>query len=340
MPRWAPIAMSMPFAPYPLEHECLAPNSLRAYNKALHTFLDYHHLTYQQFLSTHPQLLDELFAEFLQHQHDLGGSFTYASHAVNAAVHHRFDLKGKLGRAHRCLKAWSKKQITRSHPPLTWEVTVLLACSMLRGGYLGAAVGMLTAFDCYLRVSELCNIRRSHVVKHIGPRNRAFTDVAVILPQTKTGVNQSVPVWDHDVATILWAWVSSPHVGASSDARVFDFSPTLLRRLIHRCCQAQRLHGIPYTPHSLRHGGATFDFMRTGDVSFVQFRGRWASMESARRYIQTTRAMLSFHQAPAESTELGRQLSFDLVPIFSVSFASIAPAAASITRPRHVSFRL
>jgi integrase len=298
-------------------------------------------MTLQQFFSVPAHLLDELFAEYLQHQHVCSASYTYAVQAVFAAVHYRMDLKTQLGRARRCLKGWSRKQVTRSHPPLTWEVTVLLACSMLRGGFYGPAVAMLVGFDCYLRVSELCGLLRRHVVTDLGPRHRGFTHTPIILPRTKTGLNQSVPVWDHDVADVLLCWISSPHVAASPDARVFDFTPALLRKLIHRGCLAHGLHGIPYTPHSLRHGGATFDYMRSGDVTFVQFRGRWASMESARRYIQSTRAMLSYHQVPHAASDLGRELSLDLLLIFQSCFASSSSsssAAASSCKDRRVSF--
>ena len=83
----------------------------------------------------------------------------------------------------------------KSHPPLTWELTVVIACTLARSGYHAPAIAMLVGFDCYLRVSEITGLRRCDVVmSHDARMGRAHTGMAVCLPQSKTGLNQSVSV--------------------------------------------------------------------------------------------------------------------------------------------------
>ena len=60
---------------------------------------------------------------------------------------------------------------------------------------------------------------------------------------------------------------------------------------------------VPYVPHSLRHGGATCDYLYAGGESLedILFRGRWASMKSTRQYIQQGPALMA-----AASTRIPR----------------------------------
>ena len=46
--------------------------------------------------------------------------------------------------------------------------------------------------------------------------------------------------------------------------------------------------GVRFVPHSLRHGGASVDYISLGArrIEEILFRGRWASMQSTRHYIQ------------------------------------------------------
>jgi integrase len=324
----------------PLQDSALAASSLRAYNSNLIRFLTHARLSPHQFLTAPAHQLDRLLAVFIQHSHDRRRPFAYAAHALHAAIFHRPDLKQQLHSARQCLRGWERTKLSRSHPPLTWELTALLACTLLRSGHHGPAVGMLVAFDCYLRVSELTRLRRCDIVMPNDPRfGAADTNMAIVLKHTKTGANQSVPLFDVDVAAVLCHWMQHTAVRCSRlpDARVFDFTPARLRQLMYQACVLHGLHQTPYVPHSLRHGGATCDFLRTNSISYVQFRGRWKSMESARRYIQTSRALLAAQQVPSRLNDLGGAMAESLVSIFAHALSSVPEAPTS--RPsRRVTF--
>ena len=327
-----------PHSRLPLQNLSLAPSSLKKYNRALVTFLTHTHLHFSKFLLLSPSRLDRLLSEFLQYGYSTGMPFAYAANTLHCAVWYRPELRRLLPVTRQCLKGWERVRPTQSYPPLTWELTVLLASSLLRSGYHGPAISLLLAFDCYLRVSELLGLRRCDIVMPSDARmGRASTGMAVILPRTKTGLNQSVPLQDPVVAQVLCAWMHAAPPRTPADARVFPYSQGQLRRLMRAACLS---HGLVtrYVPHSLRHGGATADFLRTNSVEHVQFRGRWRSMESTRRYVQASRALLAAQQVPQRVAELGALLSDSLLSNVTQALARV-PQVPLGAPGRRVTFR-
>lgn len=318
--------MSLSVPRLPLQDLALAPASLQAYNRSLRLFLQFTRLSPQQLLCAPALRLDRLLAVFIQHSYDAASPYTYAAHALHAVVYHRPDLKAQLYVSRQCLKGWQRVKQSSSHPPLTWELTVIIACALAKSGFHAPAVAMLVAFDCYLRVGELTRIRVRDIIMPADPRmGRVHTAMAVCLARTKTGLNQSVAISRPEVADVLCAWVRQlPRRDA--DPLVFAFSPDLLRRLMRNACVQLGIGHTAYVPHSLRHGGATADFLLTGSIERVQFRGRWKSMESVRTYVQTARALLAAQAVPPALNQLGAQLADSLVPVMLHLLASVPGA--------------
>ncbi len=319
--------------PYlPLRGMSLAPASQKAYSKQLGSFLSHARWGAREFLAAAPPVVDCALAVYIQSRYDAQSSFAYASHALSAAVHRRPELRSCLPLSRQCLRGWDKTRTTASHPPLTWELTVLMACSMARSGYHGPAVAMLLAFDCFLRVGELTRIRLSDVVMPNDSRmGRAHTAMAVVLRKAKTGIMQSVKIASPDVARLLVLWLRLMPRSSDPDPRVFGFSADLLRRTMHRAGDALQLP-TRYTPHSLRHGGTTDDFLRHGSIERIQFRGRWKSLESVRRYVQTARAVLAAQHVPEHLNTLGVALSGGLVTVFGHLLRTVPPVAPRLYR--------
>ena len=324
----------------PLQDMALAPSTTKAYTKQLNNFLRYSRISIQRIYSLPAHKLDHALALFIQHSYDSNLPYTYASHALHALVFYRPELKhGGLHQARACLKGWERVKKSLSHPPLTWELTVLIACTMSHAGFHAPAVAMLVGFDCYLRVSELTGLRRKDIVMpHDARMGRAHSKMAVCLPETKTGPNQSVDVQRSDVATLLCSWVKSLPSSVGPTDRIFDFSPQWLGRLIRNSCIELGLGHIPYVPHSLRHGGATTDYLTTGSVKYVHHRGRWKSIESLRTYVQTARALLAAQDVPPHLNKLGQLFSDNLVEVLSDCQHNVAEVVPR-GRGRRVTFQ-
>ena len=293
----------------------LASGTRAAYAAQLRSFMEHAGISHEELLTHSARRIDRWLSLFIQHSYDAQRPYSYAQHALHAVVYHRQDLKlGGLLISRQCLRGWKNKHQVKSHPPLTWELTVVIACTLARSGYHAPAVAMLLGFDCYLRVSEITGLRRCDIVMSNDARmGRAHTGMAVCLPRSKTGLNQSVSVQNPDVATLLSHWIKSLPRTIGTTGRIFDFSPAWLGRLMRNACVSLGVGHIPYVPHSLRHGGATADFLRLGNVEHVHFRGRWKSIESLRTYIQQARALLAAVDVPEELNQLGIELSDSVV---------------------------
>lgn len=297
-----------------LRDAAIKPATLSAYDKQLTNFLTHTRLSLPQLLSLSPVHIDRLLSGFIDHSHSIGGSYEYNSQALFGLIYRQPSLRSHLGESRLRLRGWGTLKVSRSHPPITWELTVLFAVTLASWSHHAEAVAMLLAFDCYLRVGELTRLRFADIVMPDDPRlGSAHRSMALRLATTKTGLNQWVSLQNTAIATVLRDYIVGRSL-AHTDL-VFSFTPARLRALMHSVAVALGLGDTPYVPHSLRHGGATYDFLRGATVEQIMFHGRWKSMESARRYIQSGRAILTTVSVSSDLNDAGAAFIADLVAV-------------------------
>ena len=239
---------------------------------------------------------DDCLAEYIQHLYDAGASFDRAEKTVFGLCHFLPRLSHHLFLSRRVLKGWRNLAPVQSHPPLTWELAQLFALTMANLGFYEAGVATLVAFDCYLRISEFCALRAVDVaIPGDAKLPSAYKKVALRLPSTKTGKNQFVCLNRAPVASFLADLASA---ATDKSAPLFCMSTWRYRQLFARVSSALGLASIRFSPHSLRHGGATTDFLLGATVDTVLLRGRWAAAKSARIYIQSGPALLIAFELP------------------------------------------
>ena len=219
------------------------------------------------------------------------------------------DLKRKLQAARLALRGWRRMRPPRQHPPLTYPLAVLIACRLAVTGYMDFAIATLLAFDTYLRVGELVGLRVADVADAGDDRLGGGTILMSIrLAATKTGPEQWAEVRDPAVRTLVCAVLESRKRGGS----LFNFTTHTFRVRFKAACAELGL-SESYVPHSLRHGGATRDFMAGASLEEVLRRGRWATTKSARHYIQSGRAILFTMEVAPETAHAARTLAGDVV---------------------------
>jgi integrase len=173
---------------------------------------------------------------------------------------------------------------------------------------------MLVGFDCYLRIGELLSLKVEDVAVSDDPRlGSAYRGVLLRLAQTKTGRNQAVTLEDTAVARMLTSHVR----GRTQSDSVFTVSRDSFYKLFHGACAAFGLHGLNYSPHSLRHGGATRHFLLKRPISDIQFRGRWSNSKSVRTYIQSGRALLLLTRVPSAVFDVAADCARLFEPLLS-----------------------
>jgi integrase len=282
----------------------VAPKTLQQYKTNVHSFLQW--CADNDEAATSYDDIDDLMVAYFHHLYETGCGPSRASNTLNGLVCLQPRFKDKLATARRALKGWQKQTPSKSYPPLTWELAVLMAVQLLRQGKRREGIGLLLAFDCFLRVSELCGLRRSDVADDQDKRvSGEHKGMLIRLASTKTGPNKWVRVLDPSVRQLVRDLVDE----TKSGDMLFPFSTGVFRRSFKAVAAELGLSAL-YVPHSLRHGGATRYYHVLGmTIEGVLERGRWASTKSARRYIQAGVAMLLEQEAPEEMVRLGLAMS-------------------------------
>ena len=98
--------------------------------------------------------------------------------------------------------------------------------------------------------------------------------------------------------------------------RLFPWSRSTHLKWFKKACADLRLSS-DYVHHSLRHGGATRDYLEGMTIGDVMVRGRWAANKSAVHYIQQGRQLLMLHEIPSLVDRFGREFGGSLVPLLS-----------------------
>jgi integrase len=275
----------------------IAPATRVAYNRAVRKFLTFTRITLDSLLRRSARRIDRMLTDYLHHLHRTRSPHCHAVHAVYGLIYHAPELKERLLLSRRSLRGWDRTRTHRSHPPLTWELTVMLALTMARRGLHAEAAASLLAFDCYLRIGEYLRLQFADVAQLDDPRlGASHTGMALRLAHTKTGPNQWVSVRHSAVAAVFTQHLQSRRWSPTD--LVFPFSRSHWRRVLRSCCSDLGLGHIPFVPHSFRHGGATRDFIRGVSIEQIKLHGRWKSLESARRYIQQGPALLLLNSVP------------------------------------------
>ena len=257
---------------------------------------------------------DDLLNDYIHHLYMAEAGKSRAHDTVYGVLMFRPELKGQLPVSMLALRGWHKLHPVLSYPPLTWELTVLIALKISLHSW-PLAVGTLLAFDCFLRVGELVGLKREDVADSSDARLGAeFKGMALRLRKTKTGPNQWVEVESKEVMALLRGVVASTKPGQL----LFPVSTSAYRTIFKSACADLGL-SKSYVPHSLRHGGATRSHLLGKSMEDILLRGRWASTKSARRYIQSGRALLLSMQVPPALAKLASILCRDLLTSFSLT---------------------
>lgn len=225
--------------------------------------------------------------------------------------------KGKLPNAHQALRGWRAIKPTLSWPPLTWTLSVAIAVQMVRLGRRDMAIAALLSFDSMLRVGELTRLKVGDIVFAGREDPRFDPDLptsGMRIRRAKTGREQYTTIDILEVRQLLEEHVRD----RDRRAALFDFNSAQFRQFFERVCDQLGLPPV-YVPHSFRHGGATRMHLLGKPMDSVMIKGRWSERKSARRYIQSGRALLASIRIPPDVYRAGRIFCRDVIRAFRLA---------------------
>ena len=210
-----------------------------------------------------------------------GGSRALAVDVRSAILVILPNARWGLNGSRRVLRGWTKLCPVNQKAPIPWELYQLVLKLFREKGNKEAEWMTMACFEGYLRVSEAAGVLMGDVVIR--------EDHGVIaLPKTKTGLNQSILIREGPWLALtrsLWR-------RRKGDSKLVNMSASSYRNIFRRALATLGVQPGTFTPHSLRHGGATDDFIQGIPMADIIVRGRWAFAKNASRYIQQGRALL------------------------------------------------
>ena len=227
--------------------------------------------------------LDNQIAAWVQKRWSRGTPLFQISAALCGVQHFLPWSKKKLPRAWRAYQIWRRLEIPVRAPPLTEEILLCVANFAIERGDMIFGSLLLLGFFALLRTGELLKVC---------PRDILLKDGhgLVRLQDTKTsrqkGASEIVPL-DHLWTRLVLEQVLQIRKGElRMNCPIWLDSGQAFRQRFAAYFQYFRMDHCRYRPYSLRRGGATHYFLKTGSYDLALDRGRWQSTRVAKVYIQ------------------------------------------------------
>ena len=287
----------------------VAPGTAKRYKKALTEFLQWTETAYSANEVRTCQQLDDALVAYFQHRHLLNERRGERQHCVNvraAVLMWMPNASLKLRGSARILGAWDRIQPVQQYPPCPYGLVLRMVKDLLENdNRMDIAVVIWICFHAYLRISECLALTSEDI-----SLPTEFSPGGIYLKKSKTGLNQSVLIHDK----ILW-FLFEKYLDSIPNHRKQLFKGISGKTVTDHMTRLSRDYGISdlvrFTPHSLRHGGATHDFLEGKPLSDIIHRGRWRSEKSTARYIQASRALLISVKFPKAVSDSFRPLLRD-----------------------------
>jgi len=283
----------------------VSDETARRYRKDLRLFLKW--LDYFGFVPLSVGDLDQLVYQYIDDMFHALPSRGRRQHCIQVRSALMIILpqsRDKLPTSALALRGWDRLTPSTQKPPCPRAVMLSLLRFFTQKRRLDLATLTFLMFDTYLRVSEATAI----VLSDISFPSQSAPG-GIRLPKTKTGQNQSVVVHNRHLWFLLRKFLSSSSLGPG--ARVFSVSAAIFSREMSQALVCLGLGSFGFTPHSLRHGGASFDHLSGLPLTDIIARGRWRQQKSAQRYIQSGRSLLLASRLPAPILQVEHEWQSD-----------------------------
>ncbi len=267
----------------------VAETTAKRYNAALDKFLKWTDIKNSD--ATNYDQLDSLLMQYFQdvfEQDSRRGAKQLCTNTRAAVLLYLPGAKHDgLHGSNRLLSAWDRLQPKIQRPPCPYGLMLLMVHWIWKiANRLDIAAVIWICFNGYLRINECLRLTPMDIA--LPTRT---TPGGISLQKTKTGVNQAVVITDSNVWNIL-----ERHLATCSTSTIKIFSSITGTTVVDMMKRASHEIGLPdslqLTPHCLRHGGATHDFLEGRPLTDIVYRGRWACSKSAESYIQAGRSLL------------------------------------------------
>ncbi len=244
---------------------------------------------------------DRALAEYGNHMYFAGHTAADFSRVRAAAAFHWTDVSkaGKeLHRAQRAQIGFCKKAPDKSRLPIPLVVACAVAKEIVSvGDDWRAAAAVMMQFVLYLRPGEVLSIRARDLQAPLPRHSGGLAHWSVLLHPAEAGVASKTGVFDEamvmdnpDYLDLVQVW---RRLKREKSEMLFPFSYSRYAKVFSEAVERLDLAKIGVVHlYQLRHGGVSHE-VATGrrSIESAQKRGRWACLQSMRRYGKGGRIM-------------------------------------------------
>lgn len=259
--------------------------------------------------------IDKWLVMYVLFLYDSNGTISEAL-CAQAAVEFYFDTR--MAKTRRIMEGWRKRQPINRRKFMPFEIMVFVVCGFFTRGMVEHAVAVLLMFAGYLRISEMERLLVEDV--EVGSKSEP---IVLTLKVTKTMRNAAVYIRDEIFVGPLRFWldllIDSLRLRFGRNVKhqkLFSFSSTRFRKDFKWLLQDLGLGHVGWTPHSLRHGAASYAMRCGKTVQVIMEEGRWRAQSSARHYIQHVAALFSAWHIPRSIRDQAHFLADDIEVAF------------------------
>ena len=242
-------------------------------------------LNYWETMGVCPSIpeFDEHLTEYVEMLYAEGDAYDNATSTLAAIQFHFPEPIGHLRHSWKMCQVWKRIEPPARVKPFTPLMVLGIAGALYSLDMTGLAALVAIGFDGFLRTGELFALQPLSV--------SFYPDKAVLrLSNTKTslckGVDEMVVIESEIACKLLRLACQDRHAGKP----ILDISVWRARRVFLQILNMFELSPKEFNFYSLRRGGATSFFYKTGSMEQTLATGRWQSVATARLYIQDAAA--------------------------------------------------
>jgi len=221
--------------------------------------------------------LDSAVGDAIELAWDSGLSRALVGNLICGLEHFVNPLRGKLKESWRLWKVWGQREVPSRAPPLSGRATLAICWYMWVWGYAEAAMLTYLGFHRFMRTMEFLGLRANQLT--FG-KNKVHIGLMSSKGAQRRGIIEGVTVDDPWLVMQLrlccrklWPGdlilpITSRQYRALFDAAVAGLGLT-----------------PDFKPYSLRRGGASQHFQRTGNLDVTMEIGRWGNVQTAKTYV-------------------------------------------------------
>jgi len=232
--------------------------------------------------------IDEPATEYIEALYQEGSPLSTATDTLAALQYFMPNAAGRLKEAWRMCRIWRRVEPPTRCRPFSPIIVLGLAGAAYSVGAVDVAALLLVGFDVFLRTGEIFALTPLAVSFR---KNKAI----IKLGETKTShrkVADEVVIVESGVAVRLLKLACQ---GRPPGLPILTLTPAKTRQLLKTLLGVFGLEDWGFNFYSLRRGGATSFFFKSGSMEKTLAKGRWETASTARIYI---------HDAAAQTGEL------------------------------------